>query len=471
MPSSIDSTHASTFAHERQTRQRIRTDLHEWAVAAGFHPAAHHALLLDELARVADGSTDRLMVLMPPGSAKSTYASILFPAWWFVRHPGSSVIAASHTADLAEHFGRQVRALVVEHGPRLGYALTADNRAAARWQISRRGQYYATGVRGPITGRRADLAIIDDPVRSQADADNKALRDSTWTWFRSDLTTRLKPRGRVIVIMTRWHVDDLCGRLLALQPDEWRTLRLPALAEANDPLGRAPGEALWPEWEDRAALERKRAIVGERAWSALFQQDPRPDAGNMFRVERIAVLAALSVPPGSRTIRAWDLAATAEREGGDPDWTAGVKLSLDDAGRVAVLDVVRLRGDAAEVGATIARTASRDGREVVIGLPQDPGQAGKTQVTYLAKELRGYTTRASPETGSKIKRAEPVMAQAQSGNLAVLQAPWTAAFIDELREFPHGAKDDQVDALSRGFALLIAEPEPGRRARVEIMGR
>ena len=210
------------------------------------------------------------MVLMPPGSAKSTYASLLFPAWWFTQHPDSSVIATSHTTSLAEHFGRQVRELVREYGITLGYGLHAGQQAAGHWQTSGKGEYFAAGIRGPLTGRRADLVIIDDPIKSQAEADSPVLRERLWNWYRFDLTTRLKPRGRIVLIMTRWHEDDLAGRLLAQNPAEWHLIRLPALAEENDPLRRPPGTALWPDWEDEPALLRRRDTIGERAWSALY---------------------------------------------------------------------------------------------------------------------------------------------------------------------------------------------------------
>ncbi len=202
--------------------------------------------MLQKLADVASGRIDRLMLLLPPGHAKSTYASVLFPAWWFTRHPASSIITACHTADLADHFARRVRDMVREHSPTLGYTLARDERAAARWRISTRGDYYACGIRGPITGRRADLVLIDDPIKSHTEADSQSARDALWNWYRSDLATRLKPGGRIVLIMTRWHQDDLGGRLLEADPS-WHVVKLPALAEQNDPLGRAPGEALWPE--------------------------------------------------------------------------------------------------------------------------------------------------------------------------------------------------------------------------------
>ena len=147
---------------EQKTRETIRTSLTDWAKLAlepaGQSPAAHHNLLINELEKVASGATDRLMLLLPPGSAKSTYASVIFPAWWFAQHTRSSIIAASHTADLAQHFGRQVRDLVASQGERLGYTLAPHNRAAGRWRTSSGGEYFAAGIRGPVTGRRADLA-------------------------------------------------------------------------------------------------------------------------------------------------------------------------------------------------------------------------------------------------------------------------------------------------------------------------
>ena len=221
---------------------------------SGLTPAMHHCLLLKQLNSLCRGDIDRLMVLMPPGSAKSTYTSMLFPAWWFTQHPASSLIATSHTHSLAEHFGRQVRELVREYGDQLGYGLQAGHQAAGHWRTTAKGEYFAAGVRGPLTGRRADLVIIDDPIKSQAKSDSPLLRDRLWNWYRFDLTTRLKPRGRIALVMTRWHEDDLAGRLLEQNPSEWQLIRLPALAEENDPLQRPLGTALWPEVGKRTSV-------------------------------------------------------------------------------------------------------------------------------------------------------------------------------------------------------------------------
>ncbi len=456
-------------ADQRAAAADSSLDLLEWAGLAldPLRPAAHHRLLLEDLRAVADGRIDRLLVAMPPGSAKSTYCSVLLPGWWLHRHPGHSIIAACHTEALAHSFGRRARALVADHAKLLGLRLARDERAAGQWSVENGGGYFAAGVRGPIVGRRADLVLIDDPVKSHAEADSAAAREALWQWSQADLLPRLKPGGRIVLVMTRWHEDDLAGRLLAGQ-DGWKTLCLPALAEADDPLGRGAGEPLWPEWESGDLLARKRRAVGERMWHALFQQRPRPDAGTLFRPEHIELLDA--EPPCDRAVRAWDLAATEAGEGGDPDWTVGLKLGRVGPG-VCVLDVVRLRGGPLAVEQAIIATAEADGCRVPIGLPQDPGQAGVQQVAHLKRRLAGFRVAASPESGSKMTRAGPVSAQVQSGGLAVLRARWTASLLDELRDFPHGRKDDQVDALARAFALLEDSGGEPRRLRLDLLGR
>ncbi len=406
------------------------------------------------------------MLLLPPGHGKSTYASILFPAWWLARHSNSAIIAACHTESLATYFARQVRGLISEH-PNLGVTLPRTERAGAHWRTEAGGEYFATGIRGPITGRRADLVLIDDPVKSHTEADSAQARNSLWDWYRSDLATRLKPGGRIVLIMTRWHEDDLGGRLLESQ-DTWRTLKLPAIAEPNDPMGRSPGEALWPEWEDERALARKRATTGPRIWQALFQQNPTPDTDALFATARIPMLDKL--PALTREVRAWDLAASLPTDGRDPDWTVGLKLARHATGLI-VTDIVRIRAGPTEVADSIVATASQDGPDVTIGLPQDPGQAGKQQIAWLTQRLAGHRVRAWPESGSKLLRATPAAASIDQGLLAIRRAPWSRAFLDELRDFPQGRKDDQVDALSRAHALLQDSPTQPRRLTLPHLAR
>ncbi|HXT78040.1 MAG TPA: phage terminase large subunit [Acetobacteraceae bacterium] len=456
-------------------RGRIRYNLYDWTIAAlrlaEQRPARHHRLLLAELEALARGRFDRLMISMPPGSAKSTYTSVLFPAWWFTRHPRTSVIAVSHTLALAQQFSRRTRETIASYGSLLGYDLLTANRGSGHWRTTSGGEYTALGVRGALTGRRADLIILDDPIRSQLEADNQRQRDTLWEWYRSSLTTRLKPQARVILVMTRWHEDDLGGRLIATNDDRWRQLRLPAIAMPDDRLGRIPGEPLWPEWEDLEALTRKRLALGERTWAALFQQSPRPMEGALFKVECLSSVEATTPTPESAIVRAWDLAATAATSSNDPDWTAGVKLMRTASGHYVILDVIRLQGSPWQVEELIHSTARSDGLMVRIGLPEDPGQAGKSQVTYFAGRLAGYRLSPSRETGSKLTRAMAIASQIEANNVSMIRGNWNRAFIEELRDFPFGRKDDQVDALVRAFSMLIDISEPARRITLPHFSR
>ncbi len=432
----------------------IKDSLEDFAIHAlsplGFMPAAHHKLLISKLEAVERGDIKRLMVFMPPGSAKSSYASVLFPAWYMARNPRKSIIAASHTADLAEAFSRKVQSTVREHTDLLGYNMT--NEAANLWLTDNDCQYKAAGVGGPVTGFRADIALIDDPVKSRADAESNTYREKAYNWFKADISTRLKPGAPCVVIQTRWHEDDLSGRLLQDNPEGWEVLSLPALAIENDPLGRAPGQPLWADdsYGYGAELVRIQNDTGERDWFSLYQQSPRPITGSIFKTQMITAIEA--APAGLHPVRAWDLASTAATGTRDPDWTVGVLMAKTPAGTYVILDVVRLRGGPEETENAIISTATRDGRRVPVLLPQDPGQAGKSQVAYLTRKLAGYTVKSGTETGDKATRAMPFASQVNVGNVSMVSGPWNKAFLDELAMFPSGSKDDQVDALSRAFA-------------------
>jgi predicted phage terminase large subunit-like protein len=432
-------------------------------------PARHHELLIARLQEVADGSCDRLMVQMPPGSAKSTYGSILFPAYFLGLHKNKQIIATAHTASLADYFGRHVRDTIAEHGVFLGLKIATESRASARFSLQEGGEYFAAGVRGPITGRRADLVIIDDPIKSWAEAESQAFRDALYDWYRAELSARLKPGGRIVLIMTRWHEDDLAGRLLAGEA-AWTCVRLPAIAEADDMLGRRSGEVLWPEWQDEAAISRRRQEVGERAFAAMYQQNPRPPDAVLFKAQNIKIVA--EAPVLARTIRAWDLAASLPGVGKNPDYTVGLKLGMTSENRLIVLDVIRFQGSPAQVEARIQATAVADGVGTILALPQDPGQAGAAQIAMLTRSLTGFHVVATPEKGAKITRAMPAATQVDAGNLALLAAPWNENFLAEIAAFPDSAKDDQVDALSRAVnTLATTNGQTARRVNVPLLGR
>lgn len=436
-------------------RRSIRRSLTDWCRFAGFEPARHHRLLIDKLEAITRGDIDRLAVFMPPGAAKSTYASILFAPWYFGAHPDHCIIAASHTAELAEKWGRRVRNLVSEHALVLGAGLAADSQAAGRWETDRGGEYFAAGVGGAIAGRRADLVVIDDPVRSREDADSELIRDKTWDWYRSDLYTRLKPGGRICLIQTRWHEDDLAGRLLedmGKGGDQWEVISLPAIAEGADPLGRRVGEALWPEWENNDDLGRKRRAVSPRDWSALYQQRPAPEDGDYFKAEW---LKPYDKTPAKETLRVYgasDYAVTAD--GGD--YTCHVIVGLDPDGQMYLLDLWR------------RQSASDEWVEAFCDLvikwkpmawAEEQGQIRAGVGPYLdrrQRERKAYCAReAFPTRGDKAVRAQSIRGRMALECLYVpTKADWYPALRSELLSFPAGKHDDQVDALGLVGQLL-----------------
>ena len=440
----------------RRNKQRSFLAFCEHALEPfGQKPAAHHRLLIAKLQDVADGKIKRLMVNLPPGAAKSTYGSVLWPAW-LMQRKHLNLIGAANTATLAESFSRRVMGTARDNADVLDYLLCRES--VELWDNSVGATYRAAGIGGVITGMRADVVLIDDPTKSRAEAESLVVRESQWNWFTSDLRTRLKPGASIVVIMTRWHPDDLGGRLVDRQPGLWEVLSIPAVAEDRDPLDRAPGEYLWGDDKYDYAAELRRvhseyeAAGATRDWDALYQQRPRSAEGSLFKTSQITVYD--EAPAGNNDVRAWDLAATSAVGTRDPDWTVGVKERRLNDGRYVVLDVVRLRGGPHEVEAAIYNTARQDGYGCKISIPQDPGQAGKAHVAHMISKLAGYTVHSSPETGDKSTRAAPFASQVNVGNVGIVKAPWNAIYLDELASFPGGSKDDQVDASSRAFSMI-----------------
>ena len=280
----IDPAAAAAELLARRAARASFTDYCRYRLPTEMTLAPHHKLLTDALDEVERGECDRLLVMMPPGSAKSTYGSVYFPEYFVGRNPQLSVIAASHTSELAERFGRRVRNGVDDEQFKALFpmvTLAVDSTAAGRWGTNLGGEYTAVGVGGSVTGRRGDLIVVDDPVRSREDADSERVRQKTWDWWTNDLLTRLKPGGRIVVIMTRWHEADLAGQLLEKEPQRWKVIKLPMIAGEADPLGREPGQRLWAEWFTEEMVLQ--AQSDPRSWISLYQQEPRPAEGAEFK--------------------------------------------------------------------------------------------------------------------------------------------------------------------------------------------
>ena len=263
-------------------------------------PAKHHLLICDALDKIIDGKIRRLMIFLPPGSAKSTYASVKFPAYFLGRFPEKSIICGSYGEGLSTSFGRKVRNMVDsgEYGTLFKTRLAEDSKSKGEWATSEGGSYYSCGVGSGVTGRRAQLLVCDDLVKGRKEADSEGIRNDTWDWYRADALTRLKPDSSQIHIMTRWHENDICGRIL---PDDWngesgdfkgfdgqtwKVICLPAQARKNDILGRKEGEWLWTEYFHKEFWEETKRIQtskDQRNWTALYQQTPQPESGAFFQ--------------------------------------------------------------------------------------------------------------------------------------------------------------------------------------------
>lgn len=316
-----------------------------------------------------------------------------------------------------------------------------------------------------MAGRRADLVVIDDPIRSREDADSETIRDKTWDWYKSDLYTRLKPGGRIVLIQTRWHEDDLAGRLLEDMKaggDRWKVISLPALAEEDDPLGRKFGQPLWPEWEDVEALARKRRAVGPRDWSALYQQRPAPEDGDYFKADWLKPIDLL---PAKETLRVYggsDYAVTAD--GGD--FTVHAVVGLAPDGRMYLLDLWRKQASSDE---WIEAFCDLVQKWKPVGWAEETGQIRSGVGPFLdrrQRERKAFVFREQfPTRGDKAVRAQSIRGRMALEGLYVPDtAAWYPAFRSELLSFPAGKHDDQVDALGLVGQLLDKMTMGSRKA-------
>lgn len=455
-------------ARELLTRRSIRRSLTEWCRYCGFEPARHHHVLIDALEALERGDIPRLGIFMPPGSAKSTYASILFPPWLMQRQDGTNVLAASHTTELAEKWGRRVRNLIAEHSLILQTRLAEDSQAAGRWALQSGGEYYAAGVGTGIAGFRAKYGIIDDPIRSRQDADSELIRDRIWDWYINDFRTRLVPGARELLIQTRWHEDDLAGR--ALNHSNWHVISLPAEAEGDDVLGRKLGEWLWSDGEygygEQLAELKKNTPA--RTWSALYQQRPAPEDGDYFKAEWLRPYEKAPPRDTMRVYGASDYAVTAD--GGD--YTVHVVVGLDPEGRMYLLDLWRKQ---ASSDVWVEAFCDLVLKWKPIGWAEEQGQIKAGVGPYLdrrSRERRAFVAReAFPTRGDKAVRAQSIRGRMALDSLYVpIGADWYAALRSELLSFPAGKHDDQVDALGLVGQLLDRmvlgqKPEPAAKPR------
>lgn len=441
----------------------------EWARSNGFEPATHHRFIIEHLERVDRGEIKKLMVFVPPGAAKSTYCSKLFPPW-FLRKGNRNVLACSCSYTLAEQFGRWGRNAVKNHSLLLGYELRQDSQSAGEWETSLNSLYFCAGVGAGIAGHRADLGLIDDPIGSQEDADSKLIRDKQWDWYRNDFIPRLKPGASVIIIMTRRHEDDLAGRLLASEGDEWTVINLPMVAKENDQLGRSPGQLLWAEWFTQSMLLE--AQKDAQTFSSLYQQDPTPAEGDAFKSDWFVPYTAdeLAAAGELRFYCASDHAVSTKQTA---DLTCLIVGGVDANNTLWIMpDIWWKKATSDKTVEAMLEMAKR--RKPLIWWAEN-GHISKSIGPFLEKRMveENVFVRIEEVTPSrdKLTRAGSIIGRMamRKVRFPTFANEWWPLARHEMLTFPHGKHDDFVDALAHlgaGLARMIGvsnATEPKRR--------
>lgn len=391
------------------------------------------------------------MIFAPPRHGKSELSTRLFPAWYLGRHPDRFVISGSYNADLATDFGRDVRDIVADEFYRAVFrnvSLRPDTRAANRWHTNKKGIYVSAGIGTGITGRGAHLGLIDDPFKDRKEAESQAVREAVWNWYTSSFYTRLMPGAAIVITLTRWHDDDLAGRLLKEMNtggDRWTILNLPALAEAGDILGREEGEALWPDWYPLTTLERIKNAIGSYNWLSLYQQRPVAEEGNIFKKSWWRYYR--EIPEFTFVLQSWD---TAHEEKTEADYSVCTTWGVYQ-NNAYLIDWFKDKLDYPNLKRKAEAGYVRHKPEAV--LVEDTA-AGKP----LAREFKKHSVLPvilfRPE-GDKVARAHAVTPIIEGGKVFLPEfAFWTQEFIDEMGKFPKGEHDDTVDSVTQALEYL-----------------
>lgn len=471
----------------------------------GYLWGAHLEALARRLQDVADGLVRRLMIFMPPRHGKSELVSRLFTAYYVYRHPTRDVALTTYGAELSYDLSRDARRNFLA----LGGKLATDSAAVKSWHTSQGGNVWATGVGGPATGRGFHLGVIDDPYKDHVEAASAQTRRTRWDWYKSVFRTRAAPGASIILLMTRWHMDDLAANLLrdeAVTKLGWHVVEFSAekrtanaipkqsassvaaaldalLADDLDPLTGTIGKAQhkWPEtvtleddvrddvkwlWTQRFPVDEYESLKREQGgesgyfWNALYQQRPVAAEGGLFRREYFTPIDRTQLPRLVSIVRWWDLAATE----GDGAYTAGLKVGKDIDGNYYILGLVHGQWHPGKRDRKIVQTARDDGPRVRVLFPRDPAAAGKQVAAQHIRMLSGISTAfAIPESGDKDTRATMPAADAANGFFFIVREPWAHVVLQELCDFGPGAEyRDIVDALSGAHAYLS-----GRRTETD----
>lgn len=402
----------------------------------------------------------RIIVEIPPRHGKSELLSVNTPIWFLDKFPWAQIILTTYAAELSVSFGRRVRDAFLENeNGALRTRIRDDAQKMSLFLTEEGGTMRSVGIGGPITGAGAHLLLVDDFIKNWEEASSESQLDDIFNWFTTTAYTRLEPGGSCVILATRWVVNDLIGRLIeADKKNFWKVIRLPALAEDNDPLGRKPGEALWPARYNEKKLADIQQVLGDYMFSALYQQAPKEITETQADITKLRTIYA--APAGYRWCRSWDLAATERAQRKKSDYTVGSLVGSDHrAGNpvslTTIADQVRGQWKSDKVEEKMIETAQRDGRSVPIIIEQEPGSAGKAWALHLKNNLlKDYKVVIIPSATNKWIRAQPYIAAVSSGRVSLLDGAWNKDHRDELKVFPGGKNDDTVDSVTLGYSYL-----------------
>lgn len=438
----------------------------------------HIDTLCDEMEAVARRENTEAVFCVPPRSLKSQIMSVAFPAWVWTWNPAAKFITASNELTLATRDAVRMRRLVqgqwyqlrwgpgapgtrgkflVDGTPHPGVSLVIDQNNKTYYETTAKGHRFCCTPGSNVTGHGGDFVMVDDPHPTQK-AESEAERLKVLTWWFEAIPTRLNEpdRGVKMVIQQRVHTSDLAGSCMRRG---YHKVVLPMRFEGNHPDlypgdPRAEGDLLHPERTNETSLQKLETALGLYGTAGQLQQRPTPRGGGLFKRQWFTIVDAVPAECTGRRVRRWDFAATVEEPGKDPDYTVGVLMSKDAIGRYYIEDVRRFRERSAEVDMAVKAVASQDTKAVPIGIPEDPGSAGKDSARARITMLNGYVVTAYRETGEKGERARPFASQAGIGNVFLVRGAWNETFLEEIETFPMGGHDDQVDAAVGAYIML-----------------
>ena len=438
-----------TLLLKKQKQELIRNDFMSFVkeVWPEFIEGRHHKEIADKFNKIASGKIKRLIINMPPRHTKSEFASFLLPAWMVGRKPDLKIIQTTHTTELAIRFGRKAKVLIdsPEYQKIFDTRLDPDSQAAGKWETEQKGEYYAAGVGSAITGRGADLLIIDDP-HSEQDAMNPEALERAYEWYTSGPRQRLQPGGAIVLVMTRWNQKDLTGKLLnaqsKLKADQWEVIEFPAILPSNKPI--------WPEYWKLKELEGVKASLSIGKWNAQWMQNPTAEEGSILKREWWRLWEKPSIPPLQHIIQSYDTAFSKKETA---DYSAITTWGVfypdeDSAANLILLDAMKERLEFPELRKTALEQYQYWKPDTVI----IEGKASGMPLTYELRKIGIPVINFTPSKGQdKHARVNAVSPMFESGMIWAPDEEYADEVIEECASFPYGDNDDLVDSTTQAI--------------------